>query len=306
MRPAADLFPTPLERIAPPDSLPRIAPAELLEPAASGPIRVPGNLTPGIAAFLDGIQRSVVIAHLGGTIPVVHALVAAVVRQRVDRTLTTWGDGAVIHSVVVAPLRHASEAEVTALRGLPIECVDSSDATTADGGTHPLEHVARARLEVQRRREAAESSLAESWCATESRPVYVDGGIGAYGNAARSPLAIGVVKSHHTLYAVAGGLSLIAGLAPGERTPAFTVATRQRTAVASWYLRVHASDGAPDPLAGVVRIEVAADGFDSARADTVSRWVLAEREPLALPDPRWRAMAYGIRDCEEYLRAVAG
>ena len=32
--------------------------------------------------------------------------------------------------------------------------------------------------------------------------------------------------------------------------------------------------------------------------------VLAERSPVALPDPRWGAMAYGIRLTEEYLRAV--
>ena len=46
--------------------------------------------------------------------------------------------------------------------------------------------------------------------------------------------------------------------------------------------------------------------FSSERADEVSRWVLAERAPVALPDKRWSTMAYGIRDCEEYLRAVSG
>jgi hypothetical protein len=42
------------------------------------------------------------------------------------------------------------------------------------------------------------------------------------------------------------------------------------------------------------------------RADEVSRWIMAEASPLALPDARWDKMVYGIRDCEEYLRAVAG
>jgi hypothetical protein len=37
----------------------------------------------------------------------------------------------------------------------------------------------------------------------------------------------------------------------------------------------------------------------------VSRWILAERAPLALPDARWDRMVYGIRDCEEFLRATA-
>jgi hypothetical protein len=54
-----------------------------------------------------------------------------------------------------------------------------------------------------------------------------------------------------------------------------------------------------------VRVEVAdADPARvGARADEVSRWILAEAAPLALPDPRWDKMVYGVRDCEEYLRA---
>jgi hypothetical protein len=42
----------------------------------------------------------------------------------------------------------------------------------------------------------------------------------------------------------------------------------------------------------------------TARADQLSRWILAEAAPVALPDGRWDKMAYGIRDCEEFLRAV--
>jgi hypothetical protein len=40
------------------------------------------------------------------------------------------------------------------------------------------------------------------------------------------------------------------------------------------------------------------------RADEVSRWILAEVAPVALPDGRWDKMVYGVRDCEEFLRAV--
>jgi hypothetical protein len=55
-----------------------------------------------------------------------------------------------------------------------------------------------------------------------------------------------------------------------------------------------------------VRIEVADDGGEiTERAHTVSRWVLAEVAPLALPDPRWDTLVYGVHDCEEYLRAVS-
>jgi len=47
------------------------------------------------------------------------------------------------------------------------------------------------------------------------------------------------------------------------------------------------------------------DAALAVRADEVSRWVLAEASPLALPDSRWDKMVYGIRDCEEFLRAVS-
>ena len=51
------------------------------------------------------------------------------------------------------------------------------------------------------------------------------------------------------------------------------------------------------------RLEVL-DGVLGERADEVSRWILAEASPLALPDARWDKMVYGVRDCEEFLRAI--
>ncbi len=53
-----------------------------------------------------------------------------------------------------------------------------------------------------------------------------------------------------------------------------------------------------------MRVEAAEADRMTERADEVSRWVLAETAPLALPDGRWDKMAYGIRDCEEFLKAI--
>jgi hypothetical protein len=57
----------------------------------------------------------------------------------------------------------------------------------------------------------------------------------------------------------------------------------------------------------LVRVEVPLLQPSSAadRADVVSSWVLGESAPVALPDGRWDTMAYGIRDCEQYLRSIA-
>ena len=78
--------------------------------------------------------------------------------------------------------------------------------------------------------------------------------------------------------------------------------------MASFYLRLRDRAGY-DPMWGLVRVEIAmptASDVDriGARADEVSRRILAEVSPLALPDARWDKMVYGVRDCEEFLRAV--
>jgi hypothetical protein len=171
------------------------------------------------------------------------------------------------------------------------------------GPWHPLDLSARALTAVQRRREAVETACAELWCAVGAGPLLVDGGIASAGAAATSPLAIGVVKSHRTIYVDGDALPLVLGLAAGERTTPFTVTSPRRAPVASWYLRLR-DPGGRDPLWGLVRVEVMLEGTTPERCDLVSRWLLAERSPVALPDARWGAMAYGIRLTEEYLRAI--
>jgi hypothetical protein len=120
---------------------------------------------------------------------------------------------------------------------------------------------------------------------------------------------VGVVKSHRTLYAEGEGLAAILALRHRERSSVFRITSPKRTTVASWYLRLREPAG-HDPMWGLVRVEIAYPAPETMhavgdRADEVSRWILAEASPLALPDARWDKMVYGIRDCEEFLRAVA-
>ncbi len=161
---------------------------------------------------------------------------------------------------------------------------------------------------MRERRQALEHVLAERWCAAEDSPLYIDGGLTGNRRVATAAGSVGVVKRHRTLYVSAGLMPVLAGLRLGERTTAFRIAPVSRTAVTSWYLRLRDARGR-DPTWGLVRIEVSETAADdiTARADEVSRWVMAETAPpapLALPDPRWDTMAYGIRDCEEFLRAI--
>ncbi|MBW3623067.1 MAG: hypothetical protein KY468_06605 [Armatimonadetes bacterium] len=53
------------------------------------------------------------------------------------------------------------------------------------------------------------------------------------------------------------------------------------------------------------RIEVNSDPRLIGEADAISAWLMAERQPLASPGPRWDKLLYPIHDCEEYLRSIA-
>lgn len=288
----------------------RLVASQPLEGRAIRARRVEGASEPGFHAFLDGTQQSRVLGYVGG-VPVVFGTVASVVRVRVDRRLFTWSAGPRIDRRVYAPLRFL-EADLTerfAGAGIPV-----ADTAGPEGGDppppHPLALLERAVHLVQQHRELAERQLAELWCNLEGEPIYVDGSIDRSEVVARSPCAVGVVKSHRSLYVDGEALGHVLSLRAGERSTVFSASSARRTSVASWYLRLRDSGG-HDPLWGLVRVEAAdprvlgesAEGL-TARADRVSRWVLAEAAPLALPDGRWDRMAYGIRDCEEFLRAV--
>lgn len=185
--------------------------------------------------------------------------------------------------------------------------VDSSahDSGESPPSRHPLNTLERTVHLVERHREELEQRLAERWCDSELHPLFVDGGISGSERVARSERVVGVVKSHRTLYAVDDAVEIVFRLGPGERTSAFLIEPKRRTAVVSWYLRLRDPAGR-DPTFGLVRIEIARASDDdiAPRADEVSRWVLAEGAPLALPDARWDRMAYGIRDSEEYLKSI--
>lgn len=283
---------------------PRIEPALSIEGDPSM-ARAVGAPTVAFAAFLDGIQSSRTILLGRNAAPVVHGTVAAVVRRRVDRALHVWRGSPRLSRALYLPVALIGTPELERLRATQIEIVDTLVATDPADEHHPMTLLALARDAVQRRRESLEIALAEAWCGAEHDPLFVDGGISGAGRASQSALAVGVVKSHRTLYAAAGTLGVITGLAMGARTAAFEIRSAYRATVASWYLRLRDARGR-DPFFGLVRVEVARESWSAARADLVSRWVLAERAPVSLPDKRWSTMAYGIRDCEEYLRALVG
>lgn len=284
---------------------PRLISATIIEGHELRARRVFGEPVVGFAAFLDGKQDSIVEMYRPGGVPIVRGRVGAVIRDRRNQRLYTWRH--VIEEALYVPRAHMRAGDWERLLASGITVRDTTDGE-ADASEHPLALRESAIHRVQKDRELVEQKLALEWCARENRPLLIDGGISGAEPIAHAACAIGVIKSHRTLYARGDALSVVLALGRAERSSVFLVTSPKRASVASWYLRIRDPRGR-DPMWGLVRVEVAAPVAGAnhdigARADEVSRWILAEAAPVALPDGRWDKMVYGVRDCEEFLRAV--
>ena len=287
---------------------PRMGQCVVAEGSRLEAIPVTDTTAVGFEAFLDGVQHSHVVDY-AETIPIVGGRIAAVVRRRVNRRMTTWENGHQHDARLYAPQQLLPQSALREIEAAGLSLRDTL-APNEEVSGHPLELLRAAVNAVKRDREALEQALAERWVSDAPGTLFVDGLLPAGTLASQSPWCVGVVKSHHTIYAPDDGLSVVLALPEAERTSACIIERAWGPKVLSWYLRLR-EPPSHDPFLGLVRVEVAltsdvADGRAMGqRADTVSGWVLAERAPLALPDSRWDRMVYGIRDCEEYLRATA-
>ena len=295
---------------------PRIGECALVEGTRLSAIAVGEPHVVGFDAFLDGVQRSHVVDY-AGPIPIVAGRSAAVIRVRVNRRMTTWADGHVSQTRLYAPISLMPRDALGAIHATGIEIRNTLPDKKETSG-HPVELLRFAVDAVKHDREKLERDLAELWVAQgtgdgglgKGGPLFVDGGLPTGDRASTSPRCVGVIKSHHTIYASGDSLPVILALGEDERSSAFVIQRSWGPPVLSWYLRLR-EPPSHDPFMGLVRVEIARTAMLedasalAARADDVSRWILAERAPLALPDARWDRMVYGIRDCEEYLRATA-
>jgi hypothetical protein len=289
---------------------PTVQTAELVEGNTMRAIKVPDAHAPaqsGFGAFLDGAQKVQVMGDHDG-IPIVYGTVSAAVRIRVDRRMVTWGGlPPSVQRRFFLPLRYlpALSGVRPTIAGSQLEIVDTSKANKA--GSFPIMHptalLDSAFRAVNELREQLEHRFAQAWCASEQAPLFIDGGISGIPDASSSR-AVGVVKSHRTLFAEGDALRTVFRLSKGERSSVFRVSPRSRTMVYSWYLRVRDVKH-HDAMWGLVRVEIAKCDDAAERAEEISRWIIAEMSPLSLPDGRWDKMAYGIRDCEEFLRAIS-
>ncbi len=250
------------------------------------------------AYFLDGIEYTRIIGYVG-VVPLVHGYVAAVIRQRRDRDFFTWD---VIEEEVLAfPHSLLDPARLINL-GLPERAL--IDSAPEDERPHPIRLAEEGRAAVKLRRALIERKLARRWAERSSSGgwLLVDGRLAIEPALLKSGHAIGLVKSHRTQYLAPDAMSAVLAMTGARRSAVFKPLRPDVGSVFSWYLRLRPPVG-HDIYWGLARIEARAEPESLELADEVSRWLLDETAPLALPDPRWHVMLYPIRDCEQFLRA---
>ena len=302
-----------LETTATPPEPPRVVSSDVIESTTVRAHRIADPPVAGFEAFLDGAQESRVVHYCDG-IPIVFGRVAAVVRQRVLRRMITWKRPET-RSRLYVPRGLVPASLWTRIVARGFDPVDTTDADVTESSdwpevdAHPFAIAQRALDAVKRERESAERKLAEDWVTIRSEPVFIDGSIATSDRVSVAPNAVGVIKSHRTLYVSGPAMRVVQSLPLNHRSSVLRVIAYHRTAVASWYLRIRDCAGR-DPMWGLLRVETAMPDRGASpqqvadHANLVSRWILAEMMPLSLPDSRWDKMVYGIHDCEEFLKAL--
>jgi hypothetical protein len=268
--------------------LARLIEGSLLQMIAVGPAEV----WPGTLAYLDGVQRSEVIAYAGAA-PIIAAEIAAAVRERNNRRLKT----------VVEERRLVALGRPEALASAG-EALDGLDRIHLpdDEPVHPLRDMINAAHALDQARGALEVSVGDRYRARSEGWLVVDGSLSESLRWAADPRMVAISKSHSILPFEGADLERYLRLPAGHRSSIYAPATRSLAPVRAWGLRLWPWEG-KDLLHGLVRVEVAPANESTVQADAISRWILADRAPVSAPDRRWDRLLYGIHSVEQYLRA---
>ena len=284
--------------------------------------------TSRLCYFLDGVQSSRELGRVEMA-PVIVATVAAAIVNRCDRRFSRMpieSPPTVVQAVILP--RSAGDARVEAFWELLLKAgfselgpdeVPSSPHLVLDSAEYiaeadPSDYVGmreRARVRVRALRERLEGGMMRRW-ELDNRTledsdawIAVDGQLKDIRESNRR--AIGLIKSVARPEFVGKDVGMLLDLEPGMRTTSFVPdwqlrrdPSERRT---SWYLRMWPPQRGADALGSLMRVEAPRD-MEPAIVDEISRWILAERAPLAKPDPRWPAMIYPIHYVEKILKPL--
>ena len=283
--------------------------------------------TSRLCYFLDGVQSSREIGRLGMS-PVIVSTVAASIVNRCERRFSRMPleSPPVVVRAVILP-RSNGDAGVEAFWELLLAAgfselgpdeIPSSEHLVLDSAEYideqdPSDYVGmreRARGRVRSLRERLEGGMLGMW-ELDDRVLDSDDWIAVDGQLQDLPgsnrRAVGLIKSVARPEFVGKDVAMLLDLEPGMRTTSFVPDWQLRRSPGdhrtSWYLRMWPPQPGADALGSLMRVEAARD-TGPERIDEISRWILAERAPLAKPDPRWPAMIYPIRYVEKILKPL--
>jgi hypothetical protein len=159
----------------------------------------------------------------------------------------------------------------------------------------------RERLEAEllRRWEGDDRILnSEDWIAVDGQLPWAE---------TPSPRAVGLIKSVARPEFEGEDITTLLELVQGMRTTSFVPGWQLRRATTdqrcSWYVRLWPPQRGADALGSLIRVEAPLQ-TKPEEVDQITRWILAERAPLAKPDPRWPAMIYPIHHVEKILKPL--
>jgi len=285
------------------------------------------NGTSRLCYFLDGVQSSREIGRIEMA-PIIIATVAAAIVNRCDRRFSRMPleSPPVLVQAMILP-RSAGDASVEAFWQLLLKAgfselspeeIPSSHHLVLDSAEYmaeadPSDYVGmreRARVRVRALRERLEGGMLRRWegdnrVLDSEDWIAVDGQLKDIRESNRR--AVGLIKSVARPEFVGKDVGMLLDLEPGMRTTSFVPDWQLRRDPseqrASWYLRMWPQQRGADALGSLMRIEAHRD-MPPERVDEISRWILAERAPLAKPDPRWPAMIYPIHYVEKILKPL--
>ena len=284
--------------------------------------------TSRLCYFLDGVQSSRELGRVEMS-PVIVATIAAAIVNRCDRRFSHMpieSPPTVVQAVILP--RSAGDARVEAFWELLLKAgfselgpdevpsyphlvLDSAEYMAEEDPSDYVGMRERARVRVRALRERLEGGMMRRWeldDRTLEDPdawIAVDGQLKDIRESNRR--AIGLIKSVARPEFVGKDVGMLLDLEPGMRTTSFVPdwqlrrdPSERRT---SWYLRMWPPQRGADALGSLMRVEAPRD-TESDIVDEISRWILAERAPLAKPDPRWPAMIYPIHYVEKILKPL--
>jgi hypothetical protein len=277
--------------------------------------------------FLDGVQNSREIGRIGMA-PVVVATVAATIINRCNRRFSRMAleSPPALAQAVILP-RSAGDERIEAFWQLLLKAgfseigpeevpssphlvLDSAEYMDEPDLSNYVEMKERARVRIRKLRERLEGGMLRRWelddrVLDSEDWIAVDGQLKDIRESNRR--AIGLIKSVARPEFVGKDVGMLLDLEPGMRTTSFVPDWQLRRDPseqrASWYLRMWPPQRGADALGSLMRVEAHRDTPPES-VDEISRWILAERAPLAKPDPRWPAMIYPIHYVEKVLKPL--